>query len=156
MAIPVGTNLEQKELPVPSSADDLPLLYEDEEEGDMGEANIHVLTEEISRNGLKSHLAGQRRYRVFSNMNLYYHPKDLRAYVSPDTMLVEPSAAVEVSDERSSELLKPPEIAKSKCSFAVMASSSSVPMLRALGTLKITREEQDPAVTVAWRSLTSM
>ena len=27
---------------------------------------------------------------MFSNMNLYYHPRDPKAYVSPDTMLVEP------------------------------------------------------------------
>jgi Uma2 family endonuclease len=75
---------------LPASAEDWPLLYEDEEEGELGEANIHVLTEEIFRNGLKAHLAGQPRYRVFSNMNLYYHPTDLKPYVSPDNMLVEP------------------------------------------------------------------
>jgi colicin import membrane protein len=88
MASAAGTTIKQEEQPLPIS--DLPLLYEDEEEGEMGEANIHVLTEEIFRNGLKAHLGPQRRYRVFSNMNLYYHPKDPKAYVSPDTMLVEP------------------------------------------------------------------
>ena len=31
-------------------------------------------------------------------------------------------------------------------------NSTSTPVLRAFGTLKITREEQEPAVTVAWRS----
>jgi Uma2 family endonuclease len=90
MASAAGTTVKQEEQPLPISDDDLPLLYEDEEEGEMGEANIHVLTEEIFRNGLKAHLGRQRRYRVFSNMNLYYHPKDPKAYVSPDTMLVEP------------------------------------------------------------------
>jgi Uma2 family endonuclease len=90
MASPVSTTVKREEKPLPASAEDWPLLYEDEEEGDLGEANIHVLTEEIFRNGLKAHLAGQRRYRVFSNMNLYYHPKDPKPYVSPDNMLVEP------------------------------------------------------------------
>jgi Uma2 family endonuclease len=90
MANQVGTTVKQEERLLSINEDDLPLLYEDEEEGEMGEANIHVLTEEICRNGLKAHLRGQRRYRVFSNMNLYYHPRDPRAYVSPDTMLVEP------------------------------------------------------------------
>jgi Uma2 family endonuclease len=90
MASPATTTAKQEERPLPLSADDMPLLYEDEEEGEMGEVNIHVLTEEIARNGLKAHLGPQRRYRVFSNMNLYYHPKDPKAYMSPDTMLVEP------------------------------------------------------------------
>jgi Uma2 family endonuclease len=90
MASPVSTTVKREGMPLPTSAEDWPLLYEDEEEGDLGEANIHVLTEEIFRNGLKAHLAGQRRYRVFSNMNLYYHPKDPKPYVSPDNMLVEP------------------------------------------------------------------
>jgi Uma2 family endonuclease len=90
MASPAATTGKQEERRLPMSADDMPLLYEDEEEGDMGEANIHVLTEEIARNGLKAHQGRQRRFRVFSNMNLYYHPTDPTAYVSPDTMLVEP------------------------------------------------------------------
>jgi hypothetical protein len=45
---------------------------------------------------------------------------------------------------------------KSKCSLGAAVHSSSMPVLRALGTLKITREEQEPAVTVAWRFSTSM
>jgi len=92
MGSAIGTSVKPELQPRPISDDDLPLLYEDEEEGEMGEANIHVVTEEIARNGLKAHLRHQPRYRVFSNMNLYYHPKDLKAYVSPDTMLVEPFA----------------------------------------------------------------
>jgi Uma2 family endonuclease len=86
----VSTAARHAERVLPIKDEDLPLLYEDEEEGDMGEANIHVLTEEICRNGLKAHLGNQSRYCVFSNMNLYYHPRDPNAYVSPDTMLVEP------------------------------------------------------------------
>jgi Uma2 family endonuclease len=90
MTSSVRTTTQQEERPLPIQDDDLPLLYEDEEEGEMGEVNIHVLTEEICRNGLKGHLGNQGGYRVFSNMNLYYHPRDSKAYVSPDTMVVEP------------------------------------------------------------------
>ncbi len=45
---------------------------------------------------------------------------------------------------------------KSKLSVGAAAHSSSMPVLRALGTLKITREEHVPAVTVAWRFSMSM
>jgi Uma2 family endonuclease len=90
MTSSIGTAARPEARSLPVKDDDLPLLYEDEEEGEMGEANIHVLSEEICRNGLKAHLGPQSRYRVFSNMNLYYHPRDPNAYVSPDTMLVEP------------------------------------------------------------------
>jgi Uma2 family endonuclease len=70
--------------------DDIPLLYEDDEEGDLGETHRHTTTDEICHYGIETHLAGQPRYRVFSNMNLYYCPKRPKAYVSPDTMVVEP------------------------------------------------------------------
>jgi hypothetical protein len=61
-----------------------------------------------------------------------------------------------VSVDRSVESLKLPEIAKSKLEFGAPASSTSRPRLRALGSLKMTRDEHDPAVTVACRSRTSM
>jgi Uma2 family endonuclease len=41
--------------------------------------------------GLRAHLCSQSRYRVFANLNLYYHPTVLRAYVSPDVMVTEPA-----------------------------------------------------------------
>ena len=86
--------------PQPILYRDLPLLYEDEEEPDLGETNPHVIAEEIIRNGLKAHLVGQPSLRVFSNMNLYYSPQDLRAYVSPDTMVVPCQAGYEISSYR--------------------------------------------------------
>ena len=58
--------------------------------------------------------------------------------------------------ERSSELLKLPDREKSKCSFGAAANSTSTPRLRAFGTLKMTRDEHEPAVTVACRSSMSM
>ena len=63
-----------------------------------------------------------------------------------------PLGSVEVSVERSSELLKIVEMAKSKLRFGATSNSISTPSLRAFGTLKTTRDEHDPAVTVACRS----
>jgi hypothetical protein len=53
-------------------------------------------------------------------------------------------------------LLKLPDREKSKCSFGAAENSTSMPRLRAFGTLKMTRDEQEPAVTVACRSSISM
>jgi Uma2 family endonuclease len=70
----------------------MPLLYEDDQEGDMGESNLHEITNGILRIGLEAHFAGKPQYRVFSNLNLYYSPHDPKAYVSPDAMIVVPFA----------------------------------------------------------------
>jgi Uma2 family endonuclease len=75
---------------MPIIATDMPVMYEDEGQEEMGEADIHVLSDEIVRNGIKDHFAGKTRYQVFSDLNVYYNPVDRRAYVSPDTMVVEP------------------------------------------------------------------
>jgi Uma2 family endonuclease len=75
---------------LPDVEDDMPILYEDDEEGDLGESNPHVVNEEIFRHGVKAHLSGKRKYQVFSNMNLYYSAEHPSAYVSPDTMVVTP------------------------------------------------------------------
>lgn len=86
---------ERLRLP-PRSPEGWPVLYEDEEEGDMGESSPHVDSDEILHVCLKVHLAGRPEYRVFSNMNLYYlkgprHPKTRSLpYVSPDNMVVQP------------------------------------------------------------------
>lgn len=69
--------------------EDMPLLYEDEEEGEMGETNLHSTTGEILHVGWAAHFAPQPRRSVFINMNFYYHPHDRKAYVSPDVMVVE-------------------------------------------------------------------
>jgi Uma2 family endonuclease len=83
-------------LPYPGPWARIPVLYEDEDEGDMGESHPHVITGEILRVCIEAHLADQPRYQVFANMNLYYlagppHPQSGSApYVSPDVMVVEP------------------------------------------------------------------
>jgi Putative restriction endonuclease len=77
--------------------DDIPILYEDEGQEDMGEANLHVLTDEILHVCVRVHLALYHfDCQVFSNMNLYYrdgppHPRTgSLPYVSPDNMVVKP------------------------------------------------------------------
>src|SRR5437762_2103359 len=100
MASPMTTPIGSGVVAPPAILDGLPLLYEDEEEGDMGETNVHEITSAILRFGLEAHLAGQKDYQVFSNLNLYYHPLDPRAYVSPDLMVVKPLARL--PDETSS------------------------------------------------------
>jgi Uma2 family endonuclease len=82
--------------PIAWTAGGWPILYEDDEEGDMGESNPHVVTDEILHICLRAHFAGRPRLRVFSNMNLYYQdptgpPVSPTPYVSPDSMVVEPT-----------------------------------------------------------------
>lgn len=71
----------------------IPILYEDDPEWDMGEANLHALAEHVLRYGIAAHLGDQPRYCVFSNLNLHYQPRFPRVYVSPDVMVVTPQVA---------------------------------------------------------------
>jgi Uma2 family endonuclease len=91
MNIPTRVRPTLEPVDMPIIAVDMPVMYEDEGQEEMGETEIHNLTVEILRNGIKSHLAGQPQYRVFSDLNVYYHRVDHWAYVSPDTMVVEPA-----------------------------------------------------------------
>jgi len=81
---------------LPPLLDDIPIVYEDEDEDDMGESNPHTVIDDILRNGVRAHVGRRPGYRVFSNMNLYYRKKPLhrrtrsRPYVSPDMMIVAP------------------------------------------------------------------
>src|SRR5438309_6440874 len=74
----------------------------------------------------------------------------------PATTLTCPVASVDVSVDSSFEFVWLAEIAKSKLSFGATWKSASRPVLRAFGTLKMTRDEHEPAVTVACRSLMGM
>ncbi len=81
-----------------------PLLYEDDEEGDMGDSNLHTLTIGILLFGLRAHFRSRPQFRAYANLNLYYHPSDRRAYVSPDIMVVAPdSPSEDVSSYRVGE-----------------------------------------------------
>jgi Uma2 family endonuclease len=75
---------------MPIIAIDMPVMYEDEGQEEMGEAEFHVITDEILRNGVHDHLKPRPEYRVFSNLNVYYHLVDHWAYVSPDSMAAQP------------------------------------------------------------------
>jgi Uma2 family endonuclease len=70
---------------------DLPILYEDEGQEDMGDSDIHTRTCDILFYGLEFHLAAQPQHRVFLNLNLHYSPVKPDAYLSPDIMAVTPS-----------------------------------------------------------------
>lgn len=71
----------------------IPILHEDDQERDMGEANLHALAEHVLRYGITAHLGDRPRYHVFSNLNLHYQPRFPRVYVSPDVMVVTPLVA---------------------------------------------------------------
>jgi len=98
MASPVTrvANKHADSFPIPGNLGDIPILYEDEDEGDMGESNPHSVTDQILFVCVEAHLAGRPKYRVFSNLNLYYrlgppHPRTgSLPYVSPDIMVVVP------------------------------------------------------------------
>ena len=74
------------------AADDMPLLYEDEEE-EVGESNPHYMTIAILLFGLRAHLRQRTQLQVYSNLNLYYARRDRRANVDPDVMVVSSNQA---------------------------------------------------------------
>ncbi len=76
---------------IPVIAIDMPVMYEDEGQDEMGEADEHTGADFILTIGLRAHLAKRPELRVFSNLNCYYHRLDNLAYVSPDVMVVQPT-----------------------------------------------------------------
>lgn len=94
-----GAPAASRGLPLPEipCINGMPIMYEDDEEGDLGESNPHVVTDMTLHVCLGAFLEDRPKYRVFSNMNLYYvaeeeRPRRLKRdpYVSPDSMVVEP------------------------------------------------------------------
>jgi Uma2 family endonuclease len=75
---------------VPIIAVDVPVMYEDEGQEEMGESEIHTTTVWILDTCLRAHLARRAECRVFCDLDVYYHPVDHWAYVSPDVMVVSP------------------------------------------------------------------
>ena len=78
---------------LPEAARGWPILFEDEGQDDVGESEPHTLADQILYNGLKAYFADHARfakYRVFSNLNLYYDVDEPQAFVSPDTMVAVP------------------------------------------------------------------
>lgn len=74
----------------PDIATDLPVLFEDEGQEEMGETLPHNAALNILANGLAAHFVRRPDLAVLSNMNVYYHPTRRWAYVSPDVMVVRP------------------------------------------------------------------
>ena len=83
--------LNNRSADVPIIAVDLPVIYEDEGQEEVGESEIHSITLAILYMGLKAHLGGRAEYRVFSDLDMYYHRVDHWAYLSPDVMVASPA-----------------------------------------------------------------
>jgi Uma2 family endonuclease len=83
------TAIRQSQVALPVLHSDLPILYEDEGQEEMGESTPHTDTDQILTVCLRLHFRPRPLVRVFSNLNFYYHPVDRRAYVSPDVMVVQ-------------------------------------------------------------------
>jgi Uma2 family endonuclease len=82
--------LDNGDLPI--IAEDMPVMYEDEGQDEMGESQPHTQADQILSAAIATHLKGQ--YAVYSNLNVYYHKVDRWAYVSPDIMAVKPTDAL--------------------------------------------------------------
>ena len=91
MASPVRIPSAPEEGRLPILLDDIPLLYEDQEDDEMGESDFHAIVEDILRYGLRAHLASRSELRVFTNLNLYYNRRKPKANVAPDAMVVAPT-----------------------------------------------------------------
>ena len=74
----------------PHFAADMPVVFEDEGQDDMGDSTLHMRETTILMMGIENHLSGQTQYEVCGNLNLLYHPIERNAYVSPDVMVVVP------------------------------------------------------------------
>jgi hypothetical protein len=85
-------------LPQPLPEEDLPILYQEEEDEGVSEGNAHWVWAVILSMGMKTHLLHRTDLQVYSNLNLLYrkrpvHPKTKsRPNVAPDTMVVQPHA----------------------------------------------------------------
>lgn len=86
-----GAKSKQRGAELPIIAVDMPVMYEDEGQDEMGDTETHTDTTAILHCGVMAHLADRPEFKVFSNLNLYYHPIDRKAYVSPDLMVVCPA-----------------------------------------------------------------
>jgi Uma2 family endonuclease len=76
---------------LPILAVDMPVLYEDEGQEEMGDTRPHVKAVNNLYYALSEHFSRASGFDVLSDMNLYYHPVDKWAYVSPDVMVVMPT-----------------------------------------------------------------
>jgi Uma2 family endonuclease len=85
-----GTRARRQAKELPVVAIDLPVMYEDDGQEEMGEIETHTDSTVILHYGLRWHWGRESPIQVFKNLNLLYHPTDQRAYVSPDVMAIRP------------------------------------------------------------------
>jgi Uma2 family endonuclease len=78
---------------LPALAVDMPVLFEDEGQEQMGESFAHTQAAHTIYSGVQGHLTGKQQtgYRAFADLDLYYHPTQRWAYLSPDVMVVRPT-----------------------------------------------------------------
>jgi hypothetical protein len=57
----------------------MPIIYEDDGQEEMGDANLHTRASEVLHIGIEAHCRPQRRFQVYANLNCYYSATDLRA-----------------------------------------------------------------------------
>lgn len=67
--------------------DPMPILFEDERLIDMGDTRPHTTAETHLHHMLAAFCADYGGLDVLGNMNLYYHPAEPTAFVSPDLMI---------------------------------------------------------------------
>jgi Uma2 family endonuclease len=107
---PANGSAERDSMPI--IAIDLPVMYEDEGQDEMGESQPHVIADRILSSGLEIHFERRPEYQVFANLNLHYHRIDQAAYVSPDIMVTKPKQrlAESISTYRIGEHGPAPEL----------------------------------------------
>ena len=90
MAIKTLSRDRRTRAEMPVVAVELPVMFEDEGQDEMGESIIHTDTTDIWYYSLKAHFRSQPAFEVCSNLNMYYHPIERKAYVTPDVFVVNP------------------------------------------------------------------
>jgi Uma2 family endonuclease len=83
-----GLRVRKQAADLPVVAIDLPVLYEDDGQEEMGEHRVHTDTNDILFYGLCLRWRQVSMIHVLKNLNLLYHPRNRRAYISPDVMVV--------------------------------------------------------------------
>src|SRR4051812_10484231 len=69
-------SMRNGDVDLPIIASDLPVMYEDEGQEEMGDSQPHTRATEILSAGLAAHLAAQPGLEIHADLNLYYHYVD--------------------------------------------------------------------------------
>ncbi len=82
---------------LPIIAVDMPVVYEDEGQEQLGDSLCHSMSQYFIYFGLVAHLADRPELEPLPDMDLHYHPTDREAYISPDLMIVCPATPLPLS-----------------------------------------------------------